>query len=557
MTPRSRETFIRKSLMKRYSQLAFAGSLGGSLLGLDGKEKPRVEMFTDAVAESEGETPKKASDEATKGRGDSSTWGGVGNEGPVAVSGEGGAGAGGSQDGSTGPAAAPGGGSQIIEARDGRYRSTTVISFLRAALLKRSQRPTLDEAAKKQVAQDMAAVGLTLMPAPVDNEDKQIQTDPVTVREVSEFANVLKRSASCPARMFWVEQTATAEQRARHRSWMEEHGLVDEKTNEEKSAEGDDEVEIIIAEKAITHPEGQEVVSVTEGTEVKEKKSLNQVQRTMKKKVNKLASESLEALGSLGEEISQLTGGADIAFKMAALISRWKKVAKATNVPDDVSEAGENGGPAGAGATGEGGAGKEGNDFEWEDYEGEEGEEGDGRGRRRKRSKGMRKGSSGTLMDELGAGGGRTRRSLERDSIGKSAMKKSLKYSGQGFELGKLVPIGFAKMMNINTPPKAVKFFNERQLTKLITSVYVAKIDADTVDDAADNERQSSCEFVYDFMLNLYGLKRLAESAVWGLFKKIKHIISQKKIDKAHKVSLVFQAKFFHLLLTKETAKVL
>lgn len=74
------------------------------------------------------------------------------------------------------------------------------------------------------------------------------------------------------------------------------------------------------------------------------------------------------------------------------------------------------------------------------------------------------------------------------------------------------------------------------QLTKIITAIYMAKVEADILDDAVDNDRQSSCEFVYDFMLNLYGLKRLAESAVWGLFKKINALRVKKEIDKCHKV---------------------
>ncbi|KAL3691060.1 hypothetical protein R1sor_004711 [Riccia sorocarpa] len=495
MTPRSRETFIRKSLTKRYSQIP----IPASLLGLDENEKTHVE-----VAKDDGEAGKKATDEVDKAP---ATEGPGASTGVVNVT---------SAEGDAG-AAAP---------APGRYKSSTVITFLRAALLKRSQRPSLEEAAKQTIAQDMAAIGL--LPPPVDTADKEIQTEPVTIHGISDFASVLKRSASCPARLFWVEATATAEQRARHRSWMQEQGLVgaeSENRNEDDSGEGDDdEVEIIIADKPIVEPaEGQEVAPAGDETGMKDKKS----QKTMKKKLNKLANESLEALGSLGDEISQLSGGADIAFKMASIISRWKKVARATNLDAD-SEGAEGGGPR------EDGTGKESDDLDWED-EGEDGEDGDGRGRRRKRSKGIRKGSSG-IMDEFG---GKGRRSLERDSIGKFASKKSMKYSAQGFELGKLVPLGFASMMNINTPPKSVKYFNERQLTKLVTSIYVAKIDADKVDDASDNERQSSCEFVYDFMLNLYGLKRLAESAVWGLFKKIKQIIQQKKIDKEHKVQLL------------------
>ena len=77
------------------------------------------------------------------------------------------------------------------------------------------------------------------------------------------------------------------------------------------------------------------------------------------------------------------------------------------------------------------------------------------------------------------------------------------------------------------------------QLTKLLEGLYASKILADAVDDAADNDRQSACEFVYDYMLNTYGLKGLAESAVHGVFKKIKQMIIGKGIDKCHKVGLL------------------
>lgn len=77
------------------------------------------------------------------------------------------------------------------------------------------------------------------------------------------------------------------------------------------------------------------------------------------------------------------------------------------------------------------------------------------------------------------------------------------------------------------------------QLTKLLEGLYASKILADAVDDAADNDRQTACEFVYDYMLNTYGLKGLAESAVHGVFKKIKQMIIGKGIDKCHKVGLL------------------
>lgn len=78
------------------------------------------------------------------------------------------------------------------------------------------------------------------------------------------------------------------------------------------------------------------------------------------------------------------------------------------------------------------------------------------------------------------------------------------------------------------------------QLLKLVEGIYTSKIAADAVDDEVDNERQTSCEFVYDYMLNIYGLKGLAESAVHGVFKKIKKMMISKGIDKCHKVGLYY-----------------
>ncbi|EFJ13922.1 hypothetical protein SELMODRAFT_424073 [Selaginella moellendorffii] len=119
-----------------------------------------------------------------------------------------------------------------------------------------------------------------------------------------------------------------------------------------------------------------------------------------------------------------------------------------------------------------------------------------------------------------------------------SEMRKSRKSKGSKFgsQLKSYVPLGFAKMMKIYNPPKTVKFFNVRQLTKLIASVYVSKIVADSVDDSCNNERQTCCEFVYDFMLNQYGLKGLSESAIFGVFKTVKTLITNKEIEKHHKI---------------------
>lgn len=73
------------------------------------------------------------------------------------------------------------------------------------------------------------------------------------------------------------------------------------------------------------------------------------------------------------------------------------------------------------------------------------------------------------------------------------------------------------------------------QVVKLVDAVYQKKIEADVIDDAQGNERQNACEFLYDYMLNSYGLKGLAESAIHGVFRRIKQMMI-KGIDKFHKV---------------------
>lgn len=48
--------------------------------------------------------------------------------------------------------------------------------------------------------------------------------------------------------------------------------------------------------------------------------------------------------------------------------------------------------------------------------------------------------------------------------------------------------------------------------------IYREKIAADGVDDASGNERQSMAEYVYDWFLNKYGLKKLAEQQLTKVF---------------------------------------
>ncbi|KAH7288034.1 hypothetical protein KP509_31G008600 [Ceratopteris richardii] len=116
--------------------------------------------------------------------------------------------------------------------------------------------------------------------------------------------------------------------------------------------------------------------------------------------------------------------------------------------------------------------------------------------------------------------------------------KGKKKGKGKSIQAKFYVPASFSKMMKINSVPKNLKTFNTRQVTKLLASVYSSKIEADAVDDAANNERQSCSEFMYDFMLNLYGLKGIAESAIHGLFKTVKGLITSKQMDKHHKIRL-------------------
>jgi hypothetical protein len=86
--------------------------------------------------------------------------------------------------------------------------------------------------------------------------------------------------------------------------------------------------------------------------------------------------------------------------------------------------------------------------------------------------------------------------------------------------------------------------------------VYLKKIEADAIDDAQGNDRQNACEFLYDFMLNSYGLKGLAESAIHGVFKRIKQMMI-KGIDKSHKVKIylcAFSSYFTTLTFLKMNA---
>ncbi|EFJ12661.1 hypothetical protein SELMODRAFT_425103, partial [Selaginella moellendorffii] len=100
-----------------------------------------------------------------------------------------------------------------------------------------------------------------------------------------------------------------------------------------------------------------------------------------------------------------------------------------------------------------------------------------------------------------------------------SEMRKSRRSKGSkaGLQLKSYVPLGFSKMMKIYNPPKTVKFFNVRQLSKLIASVLLNKIVADSVDDSCNNE------------------PNLQSSAPSKLSKTL---MANKEIEKHHKVRL-------------------
>ncbi|CAM6097126.1 unnamed protein product [Calypogeia fissa] len=491
MTPRTRESFVKKAMLKRFS---------GTSFGIDGREKTRAELLQESVDEIMGEGGKgNKSDPTSQGKDTKqpvektqlTPFPATAQPGKVEE-----------------PPQAP---EKSVQAE--HPKSSTVITFLRAALLKRSQRPTVSEAATLQLLNEYNAFQQRPLPKP--GVDRSIQTDEVTITEVSQFAKVLKRSASCPARLFWTE-IHDPEKAARHKQWLIDNGMIADKHG---ASGDDDEVEIVVASSA-----GEEAQSegAGEAGAAGDQKNINS---KMKKHVNRLANETMDTLAQMGEDLG-LEGEA--SSKVAALLKKWKKVARATSafgMPPSSHEEGDDDGDE---------------PFEWDDGNEGDGDDdsGVGRGRRRRKRKGSAK--------REGEVGGERQPSESRKSlfdIAADVLKRSKKSTGkytmaQPVELGKTVPLGFAKMMDISKPPKVIKFFNDRQLTKLITAVYMAKVEADALDDAADSDRQSSCEFVYDFMLNLYGLKRLAESAVWGLFKKINQLRFKKEIEKCHKARI-------------------
>eukprot|EP00753_Platysulcus_tardus_P015980 PLAT5360.1.p1 GENE.PLAT5360.1~~PLAT5360.1.p1 ORF type:complete len:1329 (+),score=498.64 PLAT5360.1:509-3988(+) len=61
-----------------------------------------------------------------------------------------------------------------------------------------------------------------------------------------------------------------------------------------------------------------------------------------------------------------------------------------------------------------------------------------------------------------------------------------------------------------------------RSVQRTIMQVYAGKIDADAIDDEADNPRQSAAEYVFDWFLNKYGLRKLAETHLLRMLAGLK-----------------------------------
>ena len=58
-------------------------------------------------------------------------------------------------------------------------------------------------------------------------------------------------------------------------------------------------------------------------------------------------------------------------------------------------------------------------------------------------------------------------------------------------------------------------------MTLFVLQIYRDKIVADGVDDAANNERQTMPEYVYDWFMNKYGLRKLSEQMLAKMFATV------------------------------------
>ncbi|CAK9234015.1 unnamed protein product [Sphagnum troendelagicum] len=312
--------------------------------------------------------------------------------------------------------------------------------------------------------------------------DVGVQTDP-DMKGRTPFFAILQKPTSAPGRMM----TVVIEE------FLLASGVVhrDRQEGEEEEGAGDQSKDQLIGGGS----EDNSTVDTDKGSDAQDE---GEGRRMRKSSFKALAADTIDILEQLPDV------DADMAEKLQGIIAMFQRLKSSTRS---------------VGASG---------DDEGSDTDGDETDSSRRKGKLRGWSQ-LRKGieNSKQLSDKF-------------FSIAKELMTKQKKLQAKGTKPKDLpnVPLGFSKMMKVNVIPKAVKSFNDRQLLKLVESIYSAKIIADAVDDSQENERQNMCEFMYDFMLNSYGLKGLAESAVHGVFKRIKQLMITKAIDKHHRLRL-------------------
>lgn len=74
----------------------------------------------------------------------------------------------------------------------------------------------------------------------------------------------------------------------------------------------------------------------------------------------------------------------------------------------------------------------------------------------------------------------------------------------------------FQGVLPVITPQSSA--LPKRVALKMLQQIYRDKIVADAVDDAANNQRQTMPEYVYDWFLNKYGLRKLSEQMLTKMF---------------------------------------
>jgi len=109
--------------------------------------------------------------------------------------------------------------------------------------------------------------------------------------------------------------------------------------------------------------------------------------------------------------------------------------------------------------------------------------------------------------------------------------KKSKKPMTKAQKMWGALPAGFQKLTS-KKPGKGLtpKVMTFKNLMKTIVSILNEKRDADLVDDKCGNKRQSIHEFCYDYCLNKYGLKSLADNGVYGLIESLKSHLENPKV---------------------------